>query len=307
MTELGLKEIAQGLRFPEGPVVLPDGDLLVTEMVTGRLVRVGDDVEVVAECGGSANGAAIGPDGAVYVCNSGGWRWTELGSMTIPGAHGVTQAESYDGGRIQRVDLASGTVDDLYRECDGQPLRAPNDIVFDTSGGFWFTDHGHARGRERDRTGVFYARPDGSDIREVIFPLESPNGIGLSPDGTRLYVAETYTGRLWEWPVTEPGVVEKGGGVVGGGGQLLGAAPVGQLFDSLAVDRDGNVCVATIANGGLTVFSSDGGSVVHVPLPDPIVTNVCFGGPDSATAYCTLSGTGRLVAFDWAVDWPARR
>ena len=58
------------------------------------------------------------------------------------------------------------------------PLRGPNDIVFDRTGGFWFTDHGKTRSRERDRTGVFYATPDGSSIREVIFPMEGPNGIG---------------------------------------------------------------------------------------------------------------------------------
>jgi len=293
-------EIAHGLRFPEGPVALANGDVLVTEMVTGRLVRIGGDgSHVVAECGGSANGAAVGPDGAVYVCNSGGWRWTELGQITIPGSHGVTQAEDYIGGRIQRVDLDTGEVVDVYTECDGHPLRAPNDLVFDSSGGFWFTDHGHARARDRDRTGVFYARPDGSEIREVIFPLESPNGIGLSPDGGRLYVAETFTGRLWEWSVSEPGHVEKSGGTVGGGGQLVGAAPVGQLLDSLAVDRDGNVCVGTLVNGGITVFSPDGKSVEHVSLPDALVTNICFGGPDLTTAYCTLSGTGKVVTLDW--------
>jgi gluconolactonase len=298
MTEF--KEIATGLQFPEGPVALPNGDVLVTEMVTGRLLRAGDGgVQVVAECGGSANGAAIGPDGKAYVCNSGGWRWTHIGELTIPGEHGVTAAADYRGGRIQRVDLETGAVDDVYTSCDGEALRAPNDLVFDGSGGFWFTDHGHARARDRDRTGVFYAQPDGSAIREVIFPLESPNGIGLSPDGSRLYVAETYTGRVWEWTVTEPGVVEAGRGVVGGGGRLLASVPVGQLLDSLGVDGAGNVCVATIGTGGVTVISPDGSSVTHVALPDPLVTNICFGGPDLATAYCTLSATGRLVALDW--------
>jgi gluconolactonase len=297
-----LKEIATGLRFPEGPVALPNGDVLVTEMVTGRLVRVpsrAGGVEVVAECGGSANGAAIGPDGHVYLCNSGGWRWTEIGEMLIPGQHGVTQSDDYIGGRIQRINLATGAVEDVYTECEGRPLRAPNDLVFDSEGGFWFTDHGHARERERDRTGVCYARPDGSEIREVIFPLETPNGIGLSPDGSRLYVAETYTGRVWEWTVTAPGVIEQGRGVVGGGGRLLAQVPVGELLDSLAVDRDGNVCVATIGNGGITVISPDGASVRHIALPDPLVTNICFVEPEMATAYCTLSATGKLVSLDW--------
>ena len=77
------------------------------------------------------------------------------------------------------------------------------------------------------------------------------------------------------------------------------ASPGFQLFDSLAVDGAGNVCVATLVNGGITVISPDGGSIEHVPTSDPITTNICFGGPDLRTAYVTLSGTGRLVALDW--------
>jgi gluconolactonase len=78
------------------------------------------------------------------------------------------------------------------------------------------------------------------------------------------------------------------------------AGPAGlQYFDSLAVDSDGNVCVATILNGGITVISPDGSSVEHVPMPDPLTTNICFGGNDLRTAYITLSGTGRLVSMDW--------
>ena len=167
----------------------------------------------------------------------------------------------------------------LYRECDGRPLRGPNDLVFDADGGMWFTDHGKVRHRDRDNGGVYYATPDGSSIREVIFPLESPNGIGLSPDGSTLYVSETYTGRLWSWKVTAPGEVERAG-PIGSGGALLAGLPGFQLFDSLAVDSEGYVVVGTLVNGGLTVVSPDGASVEHIALPDLMVTNVCFGGDD---------------------------
>ena len=57
--------------------------------------------------------------------------------------------------------------------------------------------------------------------------------------------------------------------------------------------------MATIANGGITVISPDGSDIEHVPLPDPLTTNICFGGPERRTAYITLSGTGRLVAMEW--------
>ena len=102
----------------------------------------------------------------------------------------------------------TGEVTDLYTECDGRPLRAPNDLVMDGHGGFWFTDHGirdtHGA-RTSDLTGIYYARCDGSEIREVVYPVEAPNGIGLSPDGATLYWAETHTGRVFQRQVVEPG------------------------------------------------------------------------------------------------------
>jgi len=76
-----------------------------------------------------------------------------------------------------------------------------------------------------------------------------------------------------------------------------------QLLDSLAVDGDGNVCVATLINGGVTVVSADGASVEHYATGDPMTTNICFGDDDGSgeyrTAYITLSATGRLVKARW--------
>lgn len=291
-----LREIATGLNFPEGPIAMLDGSILLVEIRRGTLSRVTADgkVQVVAECGGAPNGAAFGPDGAIYICNNGGFEWHDLGGMVLPG----NQPADYSGGKIQRVDINSGKVEDLYTQCDGHLLRGPNDLVFDANGGFWFTDHGKIRDRDRDRTGVYYAKPDGSLIKEVLFPLEAPNGIGVSPDGKRLYVAETYTARVWAWDITGPGEVAQGGFLPPGGTLLFGSSAL-QYFDSLAVDAAGNVCVATILNSGISVITPEGGLLAHVATPDPLTTNICFGGKDLRTAYITLSGTGRLLATEW--------
>ena len=291
--------VATGLRFPEGPIALPDGSVLLVEIARGTVSRVLPDGEVgvVAETGGGPNGLALGPDGRCYVCNNGGFEWREIGGQPVPGLQG----EDYEGGRIEAVDLDTGEIEVLYRESNrARPLRGPNDLVFDAHGGFWFTDLGKVRHADMDRGFVYYAKADGSECREVIRGLVTPNGIGLSPDGSTLYVAETIPGRIWAWDLPEPGVarLDRAAGTMNRG--RLVAAPGGyREFDSLAVDSAGNVCAATLHRGGITVAAPDGSAVEHVPLPDPITTNVCFGGPELTTAWATLSGTGRLVSFPW--------
>ena len=190
--------ITSGLEFPEGPLELPGGDILVTEIRAGRLTRVAPDGKktTVAITGGGPNGAAMGPDGAIYVAQNGGFQWIERpgpdGEMLFfPGE----QPADYIGGQIQRATLG-GDVTTIHRECNGERLKGPNDLVFDAEGNFYFTDHGKNRPRDRDRTGVYYASPDGKMIKEIIFPMEAPNGIGLSPDGKVLYIAETPTAQI---------------------------------------------------------------------------------------------------------------
>ena len=82
-------------------------------------------------------------------------------------------------------------------------------------------------------------------------------------------------------------------------GELVVGLPGEQLLDSLAVDGEGHVCVATIRNGGITDIDPADGSSVHVPTGDPLTTNICCGGPDLRTAYITCSRSGRLVKTTW--------
>jgi gluconolactonase len=292
-----LTEVTSGLKFPEGPIAMPDGSVILVEMFGPRLTRVQPDgtKETIAEIPGGPNGAAIGPDGAAYVCNNGG-RFTEMEmeGLCFPGP--VTP-EKYIGGRIQRVDLESGAVTDLYTEVDGNPLWAPNDLVFDAHGGFYFTDHGYAHGREAKLTGIYYGKADGSAVTEIVFPAHEPNGIGLSPQGDKLYWAETWNGRIMQRDINGPGEVAEVS-IVDVSVCLYGF-PGFQLLDSLAVDGDGNVCVATLVNGGVTVISPKGELLDFIPTNDILTTNVCFGGPDLKTAYVTVSGTGRLLKTDW--------
>ena len=304
MSELPkLTVVAEGMRFPEGPIAMPDGSVILVEMFGMRVTRVLPDgtKELIAEVSGGPNGAAIGPDGALYLCNNGGsFSPVDLGEMLLPGDF---DPALYSGGRIQRVDLATGDVTDLYTHCGTQPLLAPNDLVFDGHGGFWFTDHGrrHVAWRVSDFTGIYYAKADGSHISEQAFPTESPNGIGLSPDGDVLYWAETHTGRVWRRRVVEPGVLAPGSLL--DPWECLAGLPGNQLLDSLAVDGEGNVCVGTLMNGGITVIDPADGSFTHVPTGDVLTTNICFGDSDGSgeyrDAYITASSTGKLLHMRW--------
>ncbi|MBV8621384.1 MAG: SMP-30/gluconolactonase/LRE family protein [Curvibacter sp.] len=300
--EFQLDCLASGLQFPEGPVRLADGALLVTEIQRGTLTRIAADgaVSVLATLGGGPNGAAIGPDGAVYVTNNGGsFHFHEQQGLTIPGP---TPPE-HEGGSIQRVDLASGEWRSLYTHCDGRRLIGPNDLVFDRSGGFWFTDHGCGTEDSRRFGGLYYARADGSHIVCAVPHLFAPNGVGLSPDERVVYVADTFLGRLWAFDVLEPGRVRQVSPFQPG--RVIANLPGCQFLDSLAVQADGQVCVATLLNGGITVFDPADGSTRHVPVPDLLCTNLCFGGADMREAWITASGTGKVYRTRW--DRPGLR
>jgi gluconolactonase len=301
-----VRELATGLQFPEGPVVLPDGSVAVVEIQGKRVTRVDQDgnKETIAETGGGPNGAAIGPDGKLYVCNNGAaFDFVDMGGLTI--TH-QPPTNSHEGGKIQRVDLDTGEVEVLYEEASGNRLIAPNDIVFDAHGGFWFTQYGIEYERHSDRTFICYAKADGSDCREVIGPLDFPNGIGLSPDGTRLYTAETLTAAIWSWEVTGPGEIGDGLPLLPHGGTPVARVSGFAALDSLAIDAEGNVCVGTLLKGGITTVKpgdqpAQGEEIDFVAVGDPWPTNVAFGGDDLRTAYVTGSATGKLFVVD---NWP---
>ena len=297
-----MRVIATDLQFPEGPIWLGDGTLLVVEIRRKTLTRIWLDgrKEIVAMLGGGPNGAAIGPDGHCYVCNNGGFKFAQRadGKFVTAGT-----PDDYVTGRIERVDLSTGKFETVYDKVGTRNVRGPNDIVFDAHGGFYFTDPGKTRHYDWDRGSICYAKADGSLIKELVFPIHKPNGIGLSPDGNTLYVAETESARLWAWALKGPGELAAPATASAQsphGSRLVFGSADYRRFDSLAVEANGNVCVATLDKGGITICPPEGGYAEFVAVPgDTHVTNLCFGGPDRRKAYVTHSYTGQLVEIDW--------
>jgi gluconolactonase len=293
---MNLEIVAEGLGFPEGPIAMDDGSVILVEIKRQTLSRCWNGkTEVIAHLGGGPNGAAIGPDGAVYVCNNGGFAYVERNGITIPA--GISA--DYSGGRIERVDLRTGKIARLYERCGDHPLRGPNDLVFDRAGGLWFTDFGKEMARQRDKSGIYYATLDGKKIVEVYFGSTGYNGIGLSPDEATLYTAETTAGRLVAFDITAPGeIVRKGGRFPGRVVATMKGDPL-EYFDSLAVTASGKVCVATLLAPGITTIAPDG-TYSKLVTPDVFTTNICFGGQDMRDAWITLSGTGKLAKTRWS-------
>ncbi|MET0372367.1 MAG: SMP-30/gluconolactonase/LRE family protein [Sphingobium sp.] len=272
--------IADGLGFPEGPVAMSDGSVIVVELGAGRITRCWDGrKETVSDIGGGPNGAAIGPDGALYICNSGGLAPGGGGNATGPGSEG----------RLERVDLSTGRVERLFETCDGIALSAPNDLVFAADGSLWFTDLGKRYDRVTEASGLFHCDPQAGTIERVHDHAQSYNGVGLSPDGATVYVADTFQTRLYAFDATIPGQQKP---------RLVANVTGPVALDSLAVTAAGNICVGTLFDGGISSISP-AGAVTRTSFPDPYVTNIAFGGADMQDAYITLSQTGRLIRARW--------
>lgn len=288
-----LQLLADGLAFPEGPVVLPDGSVAVVEMAADLVTVVSPDgSRSSVPCGPGPNGMAVTPEGDLLVCLNGGLDFEVHDAGLRPGT--ATHPEARGG--IALLRRPTGHLAPVVPWGRGSVVSAPNDLVVPVSGpsagdGFWFTDLGRRFARHQEHGGIYWAHLDGA-LAEAAYPrFGRPNGIGLTADGCTLYVTESQSAQLWAWEVLGPGRL--------GEGRLLHAFPHPCRLDGLAVTESGCIVVATLVTGQLTALSPDGAVLGRLDVSDPYPTNVVVDPAHDGHLLVTLGSTGRLVRLRW--------
>jgi gluconolactonase len=279
--------LSTGYGFPEGPSQGPDGRIYLVEMIDNAISRFGPDGrrEKFAAIDGTPAATAWGTDGAIYVTNNGG--------LAIEGGRPAGKSDPNTGGSIDRVS-PDGSVERLYLECEGVPLDAPNDLVFDPEGGFYFTDpeHGNLFDEAPMPKGhVYWATTDGATIRRVATGYDSSNGIAITNDASTLLVCETLTARIWAHEIRGPGEL--------GPRRLYAQLPEAHLPDGCALDSEDHLIVAAVTAGALVHVGPGGEVIERIPTEDADVTNCCFVGAERTTLVATEGSLGRVVALEW--------
>jgi gluconolactonase len=273
-----MRILADGLEFPEGPVWLGPERVAFTQ-IRGQCVSLweGGNVRRIATTGGGANGATLGPDGALYVTNNGGVSLGHEGLWTAPTP--IT-------GRLQRVTL-DGAVDDVAVDLPGKPPNRPNDLCFGPDGLLYYTDPHNWE--DLANLGVGRVGRTTLDGRvELVADVPAfPNGIAFGPD-ERLYVAQSVAQKIIVMDA-------KPGAAFAEHATLPHGYPDGFCFD-----RDGRLYVAGSLGDLIVIFEPDGRVRDAIETGDGTEpTNCCLG---DGVLYVTLSGTGQLVAIDMPVE-----
>ena len=295
MPDSDIRIIATGLGFPEGPVWMADGSVILGEISGKKVTRVMPRRQQDRDRQGRRRAERRRHRARRRaLCLQQRRRVYE----TTPSFLSTGPALDYKNGSIQRIDPKTGETRVLYSECNGHKLSAPNDLVFDKQGGFYFTDLGKRYAHHRDNGGLYYALPDGSSVTELVYPIVTPERrrpVARRKDRLRRRHRDLAPLRLGHRLARQgqaravPGALWRAA--------ASAALPGFQRFDSLAVEANGNICVATLVTGYITVISPGGQVVRAGQVPDVYPTNICFGGPDLRTAYITLSASGQLGAM----------
>ncbi|MFO1352699.1 MAG: SMP-30/gluconolactonase/LRE family protein [Gammaproteobacteria bacterium] len=277
---------AAAVAFLEGPAADAEGNVFFSDIYNNRILclRADGKVEVFRADSGRANGNVFDLEGRLVTCEG-----AEMG----PGGRR----------RVTRTDMKTGEVTVLVDRFEGKRLNSPNDVVPDTKGNLYFTDpcYGDRSIMEMDIEGVYMIRLDGSVKRIMAQPhIGRPNGIAISPDDRTLYLIDAHpvvggNRKVWAFDL-------------GADGELTNQRVVfdfapGRGGDGMEVDRAGNLYVCAglhqprgphetdLNPCGVYVITPDGQLLGMIPIPEDVITNCCFGGPDMKTLYVAAGKT----------------
>ena len=254
-----VEEVKAGFTFTEGPAWSPHGALFFTDIPNAKIHQLFEHRNTVGTFtsdSGHANGVLVDASGRMLVCQM--------------------------DGRVVEYDTKTAQYKILADNYEGKRFNAPNDLIVDKSGGIYFTDPLFRAPQPLPQgiQAVYYIHPDGT-VNRLTDNIPAPNGIGLSPDGKRLYVIPSRQAEMLVYDVKEPGKV------VNGRTFCRLKQPPGKDNtggDGMVIDVKGNLYITT--NLGVEIFSPAGKHLGLVTFPQQ-PANVTFGGAERKTMYVT--------------------
>jgi gluconolactonase len=279
-------EIAATVCFLEGPAVDAAGNVFFSDIAGNRIMKMDPkgQLSVFRADSGRTNGNCFDAQGLLISCEGG-----EQGTGRR---------------RIVRTDMKTGKSAVLTEKFEGKRYNSPNDVCVDTKGRIWFTDPYYGPDRshlEMDVDGV-YRIDDDLKVTRVLTQKEvqRPNGIAITPDDKTLYVVDSHpkpggNRKIWAFDVAKDGSLETQ--------RLVYDFGKGRGGDGMKLDMDGNLWVAagiSVTRGpgetldnppGVYVISPQGKLVRRIPIPENLITNLAFGGPERKTLYVTAGKT----------------
>lgn len=248
--------------FLEGPAFDHHGNLICTDIPSGRILRIDPQgtVSVVFEYDGEPNGLKVHSDGRYFIADH------RRGLMVL--------------------DPAKEQIEPVLERAGREGFKGLNDLTFASNGDLYFTDQGQSG--LQDPAGRVYRLGADGRLDCVLSGIPSPNGLALSADERTLYVNVTRANAVWRLPLDRDGRTSKVGVFI--------ALSGGNGPDGLAVDTAGNLVIAHPGLGSVWVFDAHGEPVHRVrSCTGRRTTNVAFGGPDRKTLYITESETGTVL------------
>ena len=263
-----VEQVATGFTFTEGPIWMPDGSLLYSDMPADKRRRWHPDqgVTVVRHPSNKCNGMTLDNEGNLIVCE-------------------------HDTSTVVR-ESPDGRIETIASHWQGKELNSPNDVVVAKDGSILFTDptygrmpvFGLEREQELDFQGVFRIPAGGGELQLLADDFVMPNGLCFSLDESLLYVNDTARTHIRVFEVG-PGYSLSNDRIfaaeIGGGDPAKGG-----LVDGMKLDELGNVYVT--GPGGIWIFDPEGSHLGVIGVPES-VGNLNWGDDDWHSLYIPAS------------------